>query len=215
MLEVSALFREYAALVERVLRRAGVESRDVPDARQEVFLVAHRRLSEFEGRAQPSTWLCAIAIRIASDFRRKAHRRRERPEGAHGRGDVADAARAALPEQRDDLLQALDALEQVAAPQREVFVLFEFFELPMNEVAARVGCPSKTAFSRLYAARRQLQEELRKRGLLRAHGRTPGRCATRLDRIRMQAQACAASPRAQRAAHGPRGSWLPRRWCCS
>jgi RNA polymerase sigma-70 factor (ECF subfamily) len=38
--------------------------------------------------------------------------------------------------------------------RRTVFVLYEVEELPMEEVAAVVGCPLATAYSRLRSARK-------------------------------------------------------------
>ena len=56
-----ASFREMydanVAFVWRALRRLGVAEADTPDAVQEVFLVAHRRMADFEGRSKASTWL--------------------------------------------------------------------------------------------------------------------------------------------------------------
>ena len=52
------------------------------------------------------------------------------------------------------MAQLLDrALEMLDDEKREVFVLFDLEELPMNDVAAMLRCPIKTAYSRLYAAR--------------------------------------------------------------
>jgi hypothetical protein len=102
---------------------------------------------------------------VACDFRRRAARR-------HARASVladeppADGDSARAIEQRDALLRALRAIDRLAPERREVFVLHEMCELPMREVAARVNCPLKTAFSRLYAARRALLAELRDAGVL-------------------------------------------------
>jgi RNA polymerase sigma-70 factor (ECF subfamily) len=165
--DVARMFREHGAMVERALRRSGVAEADLADARQEVFIVVHRRLAEFEARSSVTTWLYGIAYRVACDFRRRAARRHARA-GALGDDTVADGDGALAIEQRDALLCALRAIDRLAPERREVFVLHELCELPMREVAARVRCPLKTAFSRLYAARRALLAELRDAGVLGA-----------------------------------------------
>ena len=162
--EVAELFREHGSLVERALRRGGVAERDLSDAQQEVFIVVLRKLAGFERRSSVSTWLYAIAMRVASDFRRKAHRRREQLGGERSDSCEPDALGAL--EQRERLTQVLHLIDALPPQQREVLVLHELFELSMAEVAARLRCPLKTAFSRLYAARRQLLSELRARGEL-------------------------------------------------
>ena len=67
--------------------------------------------------------------------------------------------------------QALARLDQILAgldeDKRAVFVLFELEQMPMQEVAVAIGCPLQTAYTRLHAARQQVNaaiERLRKRG---------------------------------------------------
>ena len=177
---VAEAFRTHAGLVERVLRRAGVPERDLGDLRQEVFLVVHRRLAQFEGRSSLSTWLYRIALNVASDHLRRAYQRRERladPDDGHERDgragsphgasdELAASDPLASAEQQQLLAHVLRALEQLDCDKREAFVLSELYELPMREVASRLGCPAKTAFSRTYAARRRILAELHKAGAL-------------------------------------------------
>ena len=47
--------------------------------------------------------------------------------------------------------------------KRAVFALHEIEQLPISEVAAIVGCPPATAYSRLAVAKKQLVAELAKR----------------------------------------------------
>src|SRR4051812_1143348 len=74
---VAEVFREHAPFVWRALRRLGVREADVEDACQEVFVVVHRRLADFEGRSSVRTWVYGICVRVASDWRKRAHVRRE------------------------------------------------------------------------------------------------------------------------------------------
>jgi RNA polymerase sigma-70 factor, ECF subfamily len=168
---VAEAYRSHAGLVERALRRAGVAERDLSDARQEVFIVVHRRLAEFEGRASLSTWLYRIALNVASDHRRSAYQRRERLDaGAASERERDDGEAHCVPderlEQRELLAHALRALERLDPDKREAFVLAELYGLSMRDVAAQLGCPQKTAFSRTYAARRRILEELHRLGAL-------------------------------------------------
>ena len=76
-LPLREVYRQHAAFVWRALRALGVREADLDDVMHEVFLVVHRKLSAFEGRAKYTTWLFAIAERVASDYRRSARIRRE------------------------------------------------------------------------------------------------------------------------------------------
>lgn len=167
--ELTKVFAEHHARVGRVLRRAGVPERDVPDAQQDVFIVVQRKLAMLESHASMSSWLHGIAVRVASQYRRRARVRHERmTEGE--RGDPLAAAiaheRCAVSAIDDAGLRAkiATALHALSAPQREVFVLREVHELSMLEIAAQLDLPLKTAFSRLYAARRALSDALHSEG---------------------------------------------------
>jgi RNA polymerase sigma-70 factor (ECF subfamily) len=161
--EFERIFAQHAGFACRVLRRFGVSERDLADASQDVFIVVHRRLPEFEARAALQTWVYRICVRVAADYRKRAHRRYEllgetlpRVPAAHVEDDPVDGRQLAR--------QLALALERLEPEKRAAFVLYELQELSMSEVAARLGCPLKTAFSRLYAARSQLRKDLRRAG---------------------------------------------------
>ncbi|MGE3634951.1 MAG: RNA polymerase sigma factor, partial [Sandaracinaceae bacterium] len=61
--------------VWRSARRMGVAEAHADDVVQEVFLVAHRRLADFEGRSSVRTWLFGILLRVVSDHRRTLRRK--------------------------------------------------------------------------------------------------------------------------------------------
>jgi RNA polymerase sigma-70 factor (ECF subfamily) len=135
---------------------------DVPDLAQEVFLVVHRQLATFEGRSSLRTWICGIALRVASDYRAKAYRRRERataelPDLAVLTGPDSELQRQQAWRLVNELLESLDE------DRRQVFVLYEIEQLGMREVASIVGCPLTTAYSRLHSARQAVQTELQLR----------------------------------------------------
>ena len=158
-LSTAAVFQENAPFAWRVLRRLGVAEADADDVCQEVFVTVHRRLGDFEARSSVRTWVYGICVRTASDYRRRTRTRREvtletPPDTSVG------------PHQEDDLSlrRARDTLdrilEQIDEDKRVVFVLFEIEELPMADVATVVGCPLQTAYSRLHAARRDVEAAL-------------------------------------------------------
>lgn len=156
-LDVATVFREHLPFVFRALRRLGVAEGDIDDVCQEVFVVVMRKLAEFEGRSQLRTWIYGICVRSASDYRKRAPRRREvltdaPPEGVTLRGPHEHATEAEARDLLDRLLAELDD------DKRAVFVLYEIEELPMAEVALALDCPLQTAYSRLHAARKRVQE---------------------------------------------------------
>lgn len=157
LLSFDRVFREHAGYVYGLLRRLGVREADADDVAQEIFLVVHRRLPAFEGRSSLKTWLCGIAMRVVYNYRRKAHRRREVAHAEPPQDSAPPVAVTRIERMQDtELLRSL--IEKLPSPRREIFVLFEIEELSMAEVARVVGCPRFTAYTRLYAARRQIRE---------------------------------------------------------
>jgi RNA polymerase sigma-70 factor, ECF subfamily len=166
-LDFAALFTEYAPHVWRAVRSLGVRDADIEDVCQDVFLVVHRRLADFEGRSALRTWIYGIALRVVADYRKKAYRHRERLER-----DLPEAIMQAPQEQLAADRQAWERLDQLldllGEDSRRVFVLYELEGLSMPEVAGLLSCPLQTAYSRLASARATLQ-----RGLQAWRGRRP------------------------------------------
>lgn len=160
---IAEVFREHAPFAWRALRRLGIPESDVEDVCQEVFVVVHRKLGEFEGRSSLRTWIYGICARTASDYRRSARVRREivtdEPPEAAQEGAQHDAV--AMRQARAALDKILDELDD---DKRAVFVLYEIEELTMAEVAEALGCPLQTAYSRLHAARKIVEARVKERG---------------------------------------------------
>jgi RNA polymerase sigma-70 factor (ECF subfamily) len=67
-----------APFVWRALRHLGVRRADLPDVCQEVFIVVHRRLPDFDTtKSSLSTWIYGICMRTASQYRRRSPHFRE------------------------------------------------------------------------------------------------------------------------------------------
>jgi RNA polymerase sigma-70 factor (ECF subfamily) len=161
-LDVSAVYAEHGAFVFRALRRMGVPPNDVADATQQTFLIVHRQANDVKLETPVRAWLFGICVRVAKDWRQRAHVRREvvteqLPERTDPRTPLAAAERS---QARALLDEALDGLDEA---KRTVFVLYELEEWTMPEVAAAVGCPLQTAYSRYRAARTEVEAALRQR----------------------------------------------------
>jgi len=148
-------------LAWRNLRRLGVPDAQVDDAVQEVFVIVHRRLGEFEGRASLRAWVCAIVTRVASDHRR-ALRRKSPPADASVDADslpdegARDPYDSALREEGVRRLHRL--LDELTGDKRVVFVLAELEQMSAPEIAEALGENVNTISARLRAARREFEQ---------------------------------------------------------
>jgi RNA polymerase sigma-70 factor, ECF subfamily len=167
------VYDEHFPFVWRSLRRLGVPEASARDALQDVFLVVHRRLPDFDGEAKVTTWLFRICLRTAKDYGRRAHVRRERFDDSalEGRADPgADGLQEA--ERREGLALIEAALERLTLEQRAVFVLFELEDMTGDEIAETLGIPLGTVYSRLRLGRVEFWKGIERR-LARHTGRPP------------------------------------------
>lgn len=164
-----AVYAEYFRAMWRTLRRLGVAHAQLDDAVQDVFIVVHRRLPEFDGRSLRG-WLYAIAVRVASDHRRGAAQRRTVPLPEALVDPKPDPARARELEEAVRLLHEL--LAELDEPKRTVFVLGELEELSVPEIAEALGENQNTVASRLRTARARFDEAYR-RHCVRSQRRQP------------------------------------------
>jgi RNA polymerase sigma-70 factor (ECF subfamily) len=154
------VYEEHFDYVWRSLRRLGVPPAAVDDAVQEVFLVVHRRIPEFDGRASIKTWLFAIALRVAPKHRRRFH-------PSDGVVDVEPASTAAAPDEALASARAAQTLyailSELEETRRETFVMAELEELPAKDIAELTGTPVNTVYSRLRLARRDFNAAVARR----------------------------------------------------
>lgn len=148
------LYDRHFDFVWKSLRRLGVPVADLQDVTQEVFVVVHRRLPEFEARAKLTTWLFRICLHAARDRARRAHVRREVADSTTTEALVAEGDDAErLLERRDDVALFESVLDGMTQDQRAVFVMFELSDMTGEEIAATVEIPLATVYSRLRLAR--------------------------------------------------------------
>ena len=143
----------------RGLRRLGVRDSDLDDAVQDVFVVVHRKLDDFEGRSSIRTWLFGIVIRVARRYRRGDQRHPETPlegevEATLSGGTLPDAQAADAEAVR--ILYAL--LEELDEEKREAFVMAELEELSAPEIAEALSLNLNTVYARIRAARKAFEQ---------------------------------------------------------
>lgn len=144
------VYTAHVAFVWRTLRTFGVRDAHLEDAVQDVFVVVHRRLPEWEGRAQLTTWLFAIARRVASSHRRKAGSDRTEPMTAEPAGGADTFAAMSRAQASATVMAILDTMDE---DKRMVFALVELEQLSVPEVAKLLSINLNTAYSRLRLAR--------------------------------------------------------------
>lgn len=145
--------RSSAGRIRGWISSAGVPARDVDDVAQNVFAGVVRRLHTLDPTRPSEPWLKVISLRAARDHLELAFRRHEVPFGL---GD-AWTTEEADPEEHltlEELRRLIrDILETLSRPYRAVLVMHHCNDVPMADVAAALGIPLATAYTRLRHAR--------------------------------------------------------------
>ncbi len=150
------LYEAHAAHVRSAVVRLRGPGVDAEDLVQEVFLVAHRRWRGVVDQSTPRAWLYGVAVKVAAGARRRARLRRT---FGLAREPVDHRTPAAAFERTEAASQLYRMLDRLPEKQRTVFVLFELEGCSGEEIAAVVGCPPKTVWTRLFHARKALARQ--------------------------------------------------------
>lgn len=164
-LTFAEVYREYLGFVWRNARALGVGTAAVDDVVQEIFVVVHRRLPEFEGRSAVRTWLSGIVLNVVRHHRRTVVRRSPHELSKHESPDPESlATRVPGPDDNAELAEETRLLQRILdvvdEEKREVLVLAEIEELTVPEIAQILGINVNTAYSRLRLARQQFERAL-------------------------------------------------------
>ncbi len=168
------LVERYQGRAYRLALRVLRDEDQARDVVQDAFLKVYGSLDRFEGRSSFYTWLYRIVMNLCLDRKRRdrSDREVEWDEETAG-GSLADPAvadpaqsgpeaEAVRSELRTFVARAIEALPEDA---RRAIQLREIDGLSYKEIAEALGIPKGTVMSRLYYARRRLQEALRAAGV--------------------------------------------------
>ncbi len=188
--EFERLMRQHNQRLFRVARSIMRDDADAEDALQDAYVQAYRKLGDFRGESELSTWLTRIVINQALMRVRKRTRDRvvvpfSPAEGGAPAMDVADdqaespSDSALRAEVRKVIERRIDELPEAF---RTVFVMRDVEEMTARETADALGIPEATVRTRHFRARALLREAL-DRDIDRARGGVFGFDGARCDRI--------------------------------
>jgi RNA polymerase sigma-70 factor (ECF subfamily) len=164
-----ALYDEFAAGVYRLCYGLLLNREDAEDVTQEAFVYAFKNLHRYDAqRSALKTWLYTIAISRCRNVYRRA-----RPPLI----DIGQLLNIGLPAPNDDTPEAMfahqtaqeaveRALHLLTPRLREAVVLRYGHGLTYREIAEVMGCPQKTAESRVRLAHDVLRGALQGQELL-------------------------------------------------
>jgi len=147
----SVLWRRYISLVRGVLRRTIRSHYDVDDLAQEVFLRVFQRISALRDPAALRGFLSGIAVHVAQDEMRRRRRYFELLGDTVAMND--ERAVDTSIQARLGLWRLHDVLVRMRPDVRRTFVLREFEQMEIEEIARTLGCSMATVKRMLVRAR--------------------------------------------------------------
>lgn len=165
----AALVDAYQQAVYNVCYRILGDPFEAEDAAQEAFLRAYQHLDRYDVQRSFKTWLLSIASNHCIDRLRRRRLTQLSLEDLFP-SHPALASHAPGPEEhaldgeRCDCFQEM--LETLPANYRIAVVLYYWYDMPCNEIAAMLGTREGTVKSRLYRARRQLGAQMQRSGVV-------------------------------------------------
>lgn len=162
-LEFRAIYERWFSEVSRWIRAMGGPEAEREDLVQDVFLVVHRRLPDFDGQ-NVAGWLYQIARHRVRDFRRLLWVRHLLIGGVPlseslSKPGASPADSLETNEKRVLLERMLGKLNE---SERAAVVLFEIDGYSGEEIAEIQGVPVNTVWARIHKARKKLKASLAK-----------------------------------------------------
>ena len=150
------LYDRYHEPVRRFVARATSDADDVDDLVHATFLAAAKSAGRYDGRPSCRPWLIGIAAQLLRRRRQSFGRFLAVLSSLRAtRATSADPRRAL--QARSDVERAL---VRISAAKRITLLMAEVEGLSCAEIAAALGIPIGTVWTRLHAARRELRRAL-------------------------------------------------------
>lgn len=164
------LVKHYHSRVFAVVVRMVRQAEDAREIAQTTWVKAWQRLDSYRRDSKFFTWIYRIAVNTAMDHMRKVSRQREVPlEDEEGREAMPapewSGSLVARPDhaaEQDEVRRVFnEALADLSPEHRAALVMREVEGRSYREIAELQGCRSGTVMSRLFYARRAIQDKLR------------------------------------------------------
>ena len=165
------LVTKYRGRVYAMIYNMVHNEQDAWDLAQDGFLKAWKSIGQFRGRSAFYTWLYRIMMNVTIDWVRRKQvagdAEFDEELGLHEVEAGASTVPAAAPlpfqkMERDEIRRRINqAVKKLSPEHRAVILMREMDGMQYEEIAAALDCSIGTVMSRLFYARRKLQETLR------------------------------------------------------
>ena len=164
---LNKLMRKYQEPLFWFIWRYTGDEETARDLLQETFVRLYFGIRRFKPHAKFATWLYSIAMNLCRDYARSKQRRQSYATESLDAGDVhrevpaADRGPAADAESHEELAALERAIQELPHDLRTALLLFAVEGRSQQECAELLGVSAKAVETRVYRARKRLENTLR------------------------------------------------------
>lgn len=158
------IYRRHHRRVYSICLRMLQNASEAEDLTQDVFIQLYRKIGSFRGDSAFTTWLHRMTVnQVLMHFRKRTVKFEKTTEEGETPEQIVSGT--ANPEKMRivDKIALDNAIEQLPAGYKNVFVLHDVEGFEHEEVARILGCSVGTSKSQLHKARLKLQKLLKKK----------------------------------------------------
>jgi len=158
------IYKRHHRRVYSICLRMLQNASEAEDLTQDVFIQLYRKIGSFRGDSAFTTWLHRMTVnQVLMHFRKRTVKFEKTTEEGETPDQVVSGT--ANPDRMRivDKIALDNAIEQLPAGYKNVFVLHDVEGFEHEEVARILGCSVGTSKSQLHKARLKLQKLLRKK----------------------------------------------------
>jgi RNA polymerase sigma-70 factor (ECF subfamily) len=156
------LYDNYSQNVYSRCLRLTKDPEAAEDLRQDVFIQAWRKISDFRGDSRFGTWLHRVTTNVVfMHFRKKRRHPEDNQITGHANDEWSfEKLLSSGPPQLDNRLLLTQAVSALRPGYRAVLMLHDVDGYKHEEIARILGIPLGTSKSNLYRAHRQIRSRL-------------------------------------------------------
>jgi len=166
------LYQQYKLKVASTVRYLIGPSPDLEDVVQTVFLEIFRSIKKYKGESRLSTWIYRVTVNVSLQYIRKQTRHRKhlyynlRNNDDWPQKHELKVNPIGRLEDREILTKIYQNLDSLSVKKRTVFILHELKQMSIDDIAEIVNTSVNTVKSRLFHARKELMERMKRRRII-------------------------------------------------
>lgn len=160
---IDVIIKSYGQNIRNIITSI-TGNRHFQDIQQEVHIKIWKNISGYKDNGKLHGWIKTITVNTCKDHLKSKHFNLEKMTDYEEENIVSIKDKRKKPE--DIILESerkqviINAIESLKPKLKEVILLYDIEELTYEEISKKINCPVGTVKSRLFNARKHLQNEL-------------------------------------------------------